>query len=112
MLRFSFWISGAVVLTAALWLTGCGSENGHDGNGDGVDQSSHDQGNGGDSDLEANLAKLSPEDRALVEKQKTCPVTGDLLGEMAVPIKLEIDGKTVFICCAGCEEDARKLNAD
>ncbi len=69
MLRFSFWISGAVVLTAALWLTGCGSENGPDDNGGSADQSSRDQGNGGASKIEANLAKLSAEDRALVEKQ-------------------------------------------
>ena len=73
MLRFSFWISGAVVLTAALWLTGCGSDNGHDDNGGGADHSSHDQGKGGGSKIEANLAKLSAEDRALVEKQKLAP---------------------------------------
>ena len=107
MLRFSFWISGAVVLTATLWLTGCGSENGSDDSGGGADQSSRDQGNGGASKIEANLAKLSAEDRALVEKQKTCPVSKKPLGEMDVPIKLEIDGKTVFICCSDCEDGAR-----
>lgn len=62
-----------------------------------------------DAKITAALAKLSPADRALAEKQKFCPVLPDSrLGSMGVPVKLTIDGKTVFICCAGCKESALK----
>ncbi len=54
--------------------------------------------------LEA-LAQLSPEERALAERQKICPVTEFQLGSMGVPPKVEIQGRTVFICCEGCRED-------
>ncbi len=51
---------------------------------------------------------LSPEDRALVERQKTCPVTGKPLGSMGTPERLEVEGRVVFICCSGCESKLRK----
>jgi hypothetical protein len=50
------------------------------------------------------LAKLSPDDRALAEKQKKCPVGGEL-GSMGVPIKVMVGERPVFICCEGCRED-------
>jgi len=53
----------------------------------------------------AALAELSPEDRALAEKQRICPVTGELLGSMGAPMKVEVKGQTVFICCEGCKEE-------
>ncbi|HBO44413.1 MAG TPA: hypothetical protein DD670_10870 [Planctomycetaceae bacterium] len=55
-------------------------------------------------DREAALAKLSPEDRALAEKQKVCPVSGDLLGSMGVPYKVTVEGRDVMLCCPGCEK--------
>jgi hypothetical protein len=60
--------------------------------------------------IKANLAMLSPEDRALAEKQKYCVEQPDerLGGEMGVPIKLMIKGEAVFICCKGCEKHALK----
>ena len=61
-----------------------------------------------DSDVEKNLAKLSPDDQSLARKQKTCPVTGNLLGSMGVPPKVVVKGRTVFLCCDGCEEDLKK----
>lgn len=57
--------------------------------------------------IDANLAKLSIEDRTLAQKQKTCPVlTTSRLGSMGVPIMLTIEGRKVFICCAACKSDA------
>lgn len=50
----------------------------------------------------AALAELSEEDRALAEKQRICPVTEALLGSMGVPPKVDVNGRTVFICCEGC----------
>jgi hypothetical protein len=58
--------------------------------------------------LPEGLAELSEADRALAEKQKVCPVSGELLGSMGKPVKLEIKGRTVFLCCGGCEEDLKK----
>ncbi len=51
------------------------------------------------------FAKLSPADRALAEKQKICPVADMPLGSMGTPIKVDVDGRPVFICCEGCRED-------
>lgn len=52
--------------------------------------------------------KLSPEDRALADAQKLCPVTDEPLGSMGVPVKLMINDQPVFICCKSCEKEARK----
>ncbi len=46
---------------------------------------------------------LSATDRALAEKQKLCPVTGKPLGSMGPPFKCSIRGRSVFVCCDGCE---------
>jgi len=51
------------------------------------------------------LAKLSPSDRALAEKQRICPVTNMPLGSMDTPIKVDVNGRPVFICCEGCREE-------
>ena len=34
--------------------------------------------------------------------QKTCPVMGDVLGEMGEPIPVLVKGQTVYVCCKGC----------
>jgi Cu(I)/Ag(I) efflux system membrane fusion protein len=61
-----------------------------------------------DPEIEANLAQLGPEDRRLAEAQKYCAVQRDnLLGKMSVPFKVVIQGEPVFLCCDGCEEEAR-----
>ena len=62
----------------------------------------------GQSDVERELAKLPEEDRELARAQKVCPVTGELLGSMGVPIKVTVDGRSLFICCEGCEEEVKK----
>src|SRR3954464_10884437 len=50
------------------------------------------------------LDQLSPEDRALAERQKVCPDSGEPLGSMGVPIKVMVKGQPVFVCCKGCEK--------
>ncbi len=52
------------------------------------------------------MEPLSEADRALAEAQVICPVTEVRLGSMGMgtPIKLEIKGRTVFICCEGCRD--------
>ena len=61
-----------------------------------------------EEDVKASLAKLGPDDRLAAETQKFCPVLSDnRLGVMGVPLKIELNGKTVFLCCKGCEKEAR-----
>jgi YHS domain-containing protein len=60
-----------------------------------------------DSDIEKGLAELSPEDRELARKQKVCPVSGEPLGGMGKPYKVTVKGRTVFLCCSGCEEEIK-----
>lgn len=57
------------------------------------------------AEIEKALAELSPEDRAIAEKQKVCLVAGGPLGGMGKPIKVNVKGRDVFICCKGCESD-------
>lgn len=64
----------------------------------------------GEEQAEINeaLAKLSPEDRALAEKQRTCPVTDEPLGSMGTPIKVTVGGREAFVCCEGCVDELKK----
>ena len=74
-------------------------------------QTSHDNPpvDAADPTVSATLAKLSPEDRQLAEAQKFCAVMNQKqLGSMGVPLKLEIKGEPVFLCCAGCKTKALK----
>jgi hypothetical protein len=64
------------------------------------------------SQYEDQLAKLAPEDRALAEKQKTCPVSGEPLGSMGVPYKVTVQGRDVLLCCQGCEGAIKKNPED
>ena len=54
------------------------------------------------------LKELSAEDRAAAEKQRVCPVSGEVLGAMGKPYKITVQGRTVFLCCSGCEAEFRK----
>ena len=64
----------------------------------------------GNDDAVAERGKLSPEDRALVDAQEWCVVsTEERLGSMGPPLKLDIKGQAVFVCCKGCK---RKAEAD
>jgi len=58
--------------------------------------------------IDANLAKLSPEDRKLAEAQKYCAEEDNPLGAMGVPVRIMLKGQTVFVCCEGCVEKARE----
>ncbi len=77
------------------------------------DHSGHDHGDAGHQDTDAaspmdkmkvELAKLSPEDAASAEKQHICPVSGEMLGTMGAPLKVEAKERTVWICCEGCRD--------
>jgi len=39
---------------------------------------------------------------------KTCPVSGDKLGEMGKPYTFVYEGQEVKLCCSGCKKDFDK----
>lgn len=106
----------ASLVALSLWSAGCGggadsttaetpesgtaaeTEHGHDHDHEGHDHAEM------TSDVEASLAELSPEDRAVAEAQEVCAVAGEPLGSMGPPIKVEHEGKPVFLCCEGCKK--------
>lgn len=113
-------IVGAVV---SLPLLGCGpaaqtepspepAPAGADGHTEDMEHSAHDHGEHShpgeagqaDEKVKAELAKLSPKDAASVQKQRSCPVSGELLGTMGAPIKVDVNGQQVWLCCGGCKE--------
>lgn len=53
-------------------------------------------------------SSLSAEDQLLAAKQKICPVTGGSLDAMGGPVRVEVAGRVVFICCKSCEKPLRK----
>jgi hypothetical protein len=59
--------------------------------------------------LSSALDGLSPDDRSMAERQKSCPVTGLALGSMGAPERQMVSGRVVFLCCGGC---ISKLLAD
>jgi hypothetical protein len=58
-------------------------------------------------EVAAERAKLSDADRKLVEAQEWCAISHEeRLGSMGAPIKIDIKGESVFICCKGCKKRA------
>lgn len=51
---------------------------------------------------------LSAEDQQRAAKQKICPVTGAELDSMGGPVRVEVSGSVVFVCCKMCEKPLRK----
>lgn len=60
------------------------------------------------AEIDAARAKLPADERKLVEAQEWCAVlTDNRLGEMGKPIKIDIKGEPVFLCCEGCIKRAK-----
>ena len=57
--------------------------------------------------MNEGLAQLSESERAQAVKQRICPVSDELLGSMGKPPKFTVNGRDVYLCCAGCEEELR-----
>ncbi len=53
------------------------------------------------------IALLPFADQKVALAQRTCPVTGDLLGADGKPMKVQLRGRTVFVCCKGCMDDLK-----
>ncbi len=52
----------------------------------------------------AALSKLPPEDQLAVLSQRHCPVKGNVLGTLGLPIKVQYRGKEIYACCEDCAE--------
>lgn len=113
MLRVQWLFTTVLLLSLGVWLgtmVGCGEPaapvDPHEG---------HDHGMADDMPAEhaEALAELPPEDRALAEEQKVCPVSGEPLGSMGTPVKVTVEGRDVLLCCEGCrsaiEADPQKF---
>ena len=60
------------------------------------------------AEASAVLAKLPAKERAAAEAQKYCAIQSkNLLGSMGTPIKLDLKGKPVYLCCKGCTAKAQ-----
>lgn len=58
--------------------------------------------------IRAALEKLGPEDRKLAEAQAFCAIDQDTaLGTMGPILKVNVKGQPVFVCCKGCEAEAK-----
>lgn len=76
---------------------------------DGNDHAEHEHGDEGKSDVTLAMEELSPEDRKEAEDQRFCAVMKtSQLGSMGAPLKLDVKGQLVFVCCAGCKSKALK----
>ncbi len=51
---------------------------------------------------------LTDADKAQIEIQKVCLVAGEPLGSMGTPLKVNVSGRDVFLCCEGCREAVLK----
>jgi YHS domain-containing protein len=48
------------------------------------------------------LAGLSSADQQVALRQRTCPISGELLGSRGTPVKVTYGGQTFFVCCQEC----------
>jgi Cu(I)/Ag(I) efflux system membrane fusion protein len=70
-----------------------------------AEHAGHDHAAPSDMDkMKLELAKLSPKDAASAETQHVCPVGGEMLGTMGLPVKVDVKGRQVWICCDGCKD--------
>lgn len=53
-------------------------------------------------------SEIPPELKSLIVAQRICPVTGKPLGSMGIPLKVDVAGRIVLICCEGCERPLLK----
>ncbi len=102
-----------LLLVVAVALGGCSSATDHLNPSGNVQKNlaEHDpegSGHKGSGTKDEAADSLSPEDQALVDVQKICPVTEEPLGSMGMPIKVVVGDRTVFLCCEGCREELLK----
>lgn len=103
-LRYVLFVSVALLFAATAFM-GCSSPS--TSKPAGGNQVSDDWKAGLDEDVVTALTKLSDGERTAALAQRTCPVTDKPLGSMGKPPKVTVDGRDVFLCCEGCEEELK-----
>jgi hypothetical protein len=58
------------------------------------------------------IKKLPAADAEAALKQLVCPVSGEHLGSMDVPVKVTALGKTFFLCCKNCDKEVKSNPAE
>ncbi len=58
---------------------------------------------------ELKVSKPTQADQKAIAAQKVCPITGEDLESMGMPIKISDGDRSVFVCCRGC---LAKVQAD
>jgi hypothetical protein len=56
-----------------------------------------------------SISRSTAADRAAIDAQRVCKVSGEPLGSMGVPIKVTRGDRSVFLCCQGC---VRRIQAN
>ena len=108
------WMSLSCFAALATFASGCQSQTSPppteaSAHGEADGHAEHEQSADGESDVTSAMAELSPEDRKEAEAQKFCAVMNTSLhGSMGVPLKLDVKGQPVFVCCGGCKSRALK----
>lgn len=94
----------ACVGLAVLAAAGCGG-----GSPTAARQGTAARAGGAGDDVAAERAKLPAGERAAVDAQEWCAVsTDERLGSMGPPLKLELKGQPVYLCCKGCKKTAER----
>ena len=62
------------------------------------------------SEIRPYVARVSfvQADRESYAQQRTCPVTGALLGSMGEPVKVMVGERPFYLCCASCIEQVKE----
>ena len=60
------------------------------------------------ADIQTNSVTSTPHPKPRPDLLKTCPVSGDKLGEMGKPIVFVYKGQEVKLCCSDCKADFDK----
>jgi hypothetical protein len=53
----------------------------------------------------AEIKKLPANEQTVALKQAVCPVSGEHLGEMGMPLKVSAEGRTFYLCCKSCNKE-------
>lgn len=62
---------------------------------------------GTDEESLAAIKKLPADEQKLAIAQGVCPVSGEALGEMGVPLKVTAEGRTFYLCCKSCQAELK-----
>lgn len=98
--KFMTFAAGALLLIVAVGCNGNVSAPAAPGSSGGAASSKKDDA------IRAAMADLSEADRSDAIAQDRCAVSGHPLGSMGAPLRVDLRGTSVFLCCKSCESKA------